>query len=204
MGFYERQVLPRLIDWSLGTPEILAHRQRVTAGLAGAVVEIGFGSGLNVPFLPASVTRLYGIDPCEVGRGLAAKRIAQTDVAVEFAGLDGQRIELPDASADMALSTFTLCTIPDAHAALEEVKRVLRPGGVMHFLEHGRSPDAGVARWQDRLNPMHRRIGGGCNLNRTMDVLVRDAGFELIALENFSVSWPRPYGYMYMGRARRA
>lgn len=204
MGFYEHQVLPRLIDWSLGLPEIMAHRKRAAAGLAGEVVEIGFGSGPNVPFLPSSVTRLYGIDPSEIGRKLAAKRIAKSEVPIELAGLDGQRIELSDASMDMALSTFTLCTIPDAHAALQEMRRVLRPGGVLHFLEHGRSPDAGVARWQDRLNPMQQRFGGGCNLNRTMDTLVRDAGFELLEVENFALHVPRPYGYMYRGRARRA
>jgi ubiquinone/menaquinone biosynthesis C-methylase UbiE len=203
MNLYERQVLPRVIDWVLGTQEVEEQRQRACAGLAGEVLEIGFGSGLNVPWLPASVTRLLAVDPSELGRKLAAKRIAARGVTVDFVGLDGQRIDLPDASADMALSTFTLCTIPDVNAALRQVRRILRPGGVFHFLEHGRCPDAGVARWQDRLNPLQQRLAGGCNLNRSMDALVRDAGFEMLELENFVLRGPRPYVYMYLGRARR-
>jgi ubiquinone/menaquinone biosynthesis C-methylase UbiE len=129
--------------------------------LDGEVLEVGFGSGLNLPHLPPAATKLYAVDPAELGRRLAAERLAEAPVPVEFVGLDGQDLPLEDDSVDRVLSTWTLCTIPDADRALHEVRRVLRPGGTFHFVEHGRSPDAKVARWQDRLNPIQQRVAGG-------------------------------------------
>src|SRR4051812_42172058 len=141
-------------------------RERVCAGLTGEVVEIGFGTGLNLPHVPAAVTRLLVVEPSGLGGDLAEKRIAASAVPVEVVGLDGQRVPLPDASADAVLCTWSLCTIPDPIAAVREVRRVLRPGGRLHFVEHGRAPDERVRQWQNRLNGMQRRLAGGCNLNR--------------------------------------
>jgi ubiquinone/menaquinone biosynthesis C-methylase UbiE len=170
------------------------------------VLEIGFGSGLNLPEYPATVERVLAVDPSGVGRTLAAKRIAASPIPVEFVGLDGQDIPLGDASVDAALSTFTLCTIPDPTRALAEVRRVIRPNGRLHFLEHGLCPDPDVARWQHRCNGMQQRVAGGCNLDRAVDRLVDDAGFEIEALANGFLDGPkpmRPWGYLYEGRARR-
>lgn len=203
MGFYERRILPHIIDRVLGTGECKKYRKRTAAGLSGVVLEVGFGSGLNLPFYPEQVERIHAIDPSEVGRKLAAGRIAACPIPVEFAGLDGQRLPLPDASVDAVLSTWTLCTIPDVDAALAEMLRVLKPGAALHFLEHGRSADPAVARWQDRLNPIEKLVGGGCNLNRSIDRHVEGAGFRVDALDNFYMKGPRAFGYMYAGRAVR-
>src|SRR4051812_1730011 len=143
MGFYEDQVLPRLIDKALGGKGFGRLRARAMKGLEGEVLEVGFGSGTNLPHYPAGVTKVLAIDPATVGRKLAAGRVAASPMPVEFIGLDGEHLPLDDASVDHALSTWTLCTIPDAGQALAELQRVLRPGGTLHFLEHGRSPDPG-------------------------------------------------------------
>jgi SAM-dependent methyltransferase len=145
VGFYREQVLPRVTDVTLGRQEYAVIRQRVAAGLAGEVLEVGFGSGLNVPYYPRAVTRVLAVGPANAGRKLAAGRLARSQVPVEFAGLDGQALPVSSASIDHVLITWTLCTIPDAEAALAEMRRVLRPGGQLHFAEHGRSP-AGVRR----------------------------------------------------------
>ena len=161
MSFYERHVLPRCIDFSLSRAPVMKARARVLRGLYGEVLEIGFGSGLNLPFYPAEVTRVFAIDPSEGARKLAEPRLDSAAVQVEWSELDGQELALPTESIDCALSTFTLCTIPDLPHALAELRRVLKPRGVLHFLEHGRSPEGDVARWQDRLTPLQRRIAGG-------------------------------------------
>src|ERR1700761_9753169 len=162
MSFYGEHVLPRLINVLLGTRDTHDLRSQVASGLTGDVLEIGFGSGLNVPFYPAGLTRVYALAPAEVGRKLASKRVAASPVPVEYIGLDAQRIPLAAGSIDSVLTTWTLCTIPDPAQALAEVRRVLRPGGTLHFAEHGRSPDPAVARRQDRQEPFQRRgVGGG-------------------------------------------
>lgn len=203
MGFYDDHVLPRVIDFMCNLPPMQVLRERVTAPLRGEVLELGFGSGLNLPYYGNGVTRVHAIEPSTTGRKLAAKRIAASHVAVEWSGLDGQKLALRDASVDAVLSTFTFCTIPDLGAALAEARRVLRPGGSLHFLEHGRSHEPGVARWQDRLNPLQRRLAGGCNLNRAMGEYVKNAGFRIEALQTYYMPGPKVVSLMYEGRAVR-
>src|SRR5579875_3069340 len=169
MSFYGDHVLPRLIDLLLRGQDTHEPRARVASHLTGEVLEIGFGSGLNVPFYPAGLTRVRALDPATVGRKLAAGRVAASPVPVEYVGLDAQRIPLADGSVDSVLTTWTLCTIPDPGQALAEVRRVLRPGGTLHFAEHGRSPDPKVARRQDLLEPIQQRVFGGCQLTRHID-----------------------------------
>lgn len=203
MGWYEDQVVPRVVDAVLSRPPFAQIRARVAAELAGEVLEIGFGSGLNVPHYPAPVTRVRAVDPALVGWKLAAKRVADGSALVELVGLDGQELQLDSASVDHVLCTWTLCTIPDARRALSEVSRVLRPGGELHFVEHGRSPDAGVRAWQDRLTPLQRRLSGGCHLNRPIDELIVRSGLEMGRLTNYYVRGPRAFGYMFEGTATK-
>ena len=154
-------------------------------GLVGDVVEIGFGSGLNVPFYPAGVTRVAVIEPSDLGWKLAGKRVAASPVLVQRSGLDGQAFEFADDSFDCALSTWTMCTIPDLETALGEVRRVLRPGGTLHFVEHGLAPDESVAGWQRRLEPVQKRLFGGCHLTRQIVDLVEESGFTIKEIETF-------------------
>ena len=174
------------------------------AGLHGSVVEIGFGSGLNVPLYPVEVTRVCAVDPSVVGRKLGEERIKASATEVEYVGLDGQVLPLGDESVDAALSTFTLCTIPDVGRALSELYRVLRPGGQIHFLEHGLAADPIIANKQHRFNRFQQRVGGGCNLDRAIDQLVRNAGFQISFLNNQWLSGPKflkPWNYLYQGVA---
>lgn len=204
MGFYTDQILPRIVDKVTNRGEFRDLRSRVTEGLEGEVLEVGFGSGLNLTYLPSGVTKVLAVDPSEVGRQLAARRIADSPAAVEHVGLDGEDLPLPSESVDAALSTLTLCTIPDVDRALGEVHRVLRDGGELHFLEHGLSPDAKVATWQHRLTPVQRRVAGGCHFNRPIDQLLTDNGFEITQIENFYMRGPKTPSYMYRGVARKA
>lgn len=185
MGFYRNHVLPRIVDFACGMAASEPYRRRVCADLHGEVVEIGFGSGLNVPFYPATVTGVRAVEPADLAWRLAAERVAASDVPVERAGLDGQHLPFADESFDSALVTWALCTIPDPVAALEEVRRVLRPGGTLHFLEHGLAPDEGVRRWQRRLEPVQKRVAGGCHLTREPVVMLEAAGFAVAAVERF-------------------
>jgi SAM-dependent methyltransferase len=202
VGFYTEQVLPRLIDVMLGNRSFgEVVRERACAGLHGDVVEIGFGSGLNVPFYPPEVTGVWAVEPSGVAMKMAGKRIARAPVPVHAAGLDGERLELPDDRFDCALSTMTLCTIPDVGAALHELRRVLKSGGRFHFAEHGHSPDAKVARRQERFEPWEKRFAGGCHLTRDIPALLTDAGFTIDGLDTFYIKGPKPWSYMYVGRA---
>jgi ubiquinone/menaquinone biosynthesis C-methylase UbiE len=185
MGLYTDRILPRIINAECGDQRTEQLRRRACAGLAGEVVEIGFGSGLNLPFYPSAVTRVAAIEPAALSWKLAVPRIAASAVPVRWAGLDGQSLPLADNSHDAAVSTWTLCTIPDAAAALGELRRVLRPGGVLHFLEHGLAPDEQVRRWQNRLDPVHMRLAGGCSLTRPITGLLTAAGFTITALDAF-------------------
>jgi len=160
-------------------------RRRVCEGLHGQVLEVGFGSGHNIPFYPAEVTGVAAIEPADTGWKLAGKRLAAARVPIQRTGLDGQSLPLPDNSCDAALSTFTLCTIPDVAAALLEIQRVLKPGGTLHFLEHGLAPDEPVRRWQHRLEPVQKRVFGGCHLTRPIADLLTDAGFSITEIDVF-------------------
>ena len=201
MSFYNDQVLPRFIDVALGNKRMGALRHRALEGLSGSVVEIGFGSGTNVPHYPDSVERVHAVDPAIVGRKLAAKRIAESSLPIDFVGLDGAAIELDDASVDNEVSTWTLCTIPDVDAALRELRRVVRPGGRLVFLEHGLADDPKVARRQHRWNSVQQKVAGGCNINRDHRALIAGAGFEIESLANFWIAGPKTMSYMYAGRA---
>jgi ubiquinone/menaquinone biosynthesis C-methylase UbiE len=204
MGFYRDRILPRIVNRFMDNEEFVAHRKPCLAAVSGVVLEIGFGSGLNLPHYPKEVRKLYALDPATVGRHLAAERIAASSFPVEFVGLYGEAIPLTDASVDAAVSTWTLCTISDPRKALREIRRVLRPGGRFHFVEHGRSPEEKVARWQDRVTPIQKVVGGGCHLNRKIDVLVSEAGFEIERLENVYMKGPKIGTYLYKGFAARA
>ncbi|WP_460697940.1 class I SAM-dependent methyltransferase [Nocardia thraciensis] len=202
MGIYSEQVLPRIIDVACGLPANERLRRRVCGGLSDRVVEIGFGSGHNVPYYPAAVKSVTAVEPADLGWRLAAKRLARSAVAVQRSGLDGQSLPFPDNSFDAALSTWTLCTIPDMAAALAEIRRVLVPGGTFHFVEHGLAPDAEVQAWQHRLNPVQKTLFGGCNLNRDIADAIEAAGFEVRELDRFyEEQAPKFLGSQYLGLA---
>jgi SAM-dependent methyltransferase len=202
MGVYGDRVLPRLIDVVMGMKAVGRIRERVVEGLAGEVVEIGFGTGHNLPYLPREVTRLRAVEPNRRSVALAADRIAHASFPVEVVGLDGQRIPLPDATVDAVLCTWSLCTIPDPLAALAEMARVLKPGGELHFVEHGRAPDARVRTWQQRLDPLQQRLAGGCHLTRDIPALLAAGGFTVTELDSYyNKGEPKPFGWTFEGRA---
>lgn len=205
MAFYRDAVFPRLMNRLMDNENNREIRARVCGALVGDVVEIGFGTGLNLPHLPAAVTRLRAVDPSELGARIAAPRMAASPVAVELAGLDGQSLPFADESADAVLSTWTLCSIPDAVAALREVRRVLRPGATLHFVEHGAAPEESVRRWQDRLDPIQRRMAGGCHLNRDIPALIEAGGLRLQQLDTYyGAGEPKAFGWQFEGTATPA
>lgn len=201
MSFYEDRVLPRIIDCMLGNKAFLRLREEVCASLNGVVLEVGFGSGLNLPYVPASVDKLYALDPAHRGRALAAERLAACAFDVEFIDLQNNAYPLQDASVDSILSTWTLCTIPDLNAALQEMRRVLKPQGQFVFLEHGLADNPGTRQWQQRLNGIQQKIGGGCNLNRHITDTIANADFSITQLKNYYMKGPKPFTYMYQGIA---
>ncbi len=205
MGFYARHVLPRMLDAACGCGAIERQRAKVVPMATGEVVEIGIGSGLNLPFYdPSNVTSVTGIDPDDAIWLRATERVAACDFPVRRLGLSGERIELPDSSADTVVVTYALCTIPDPDAALREAARLLKPGGQILFTEHGRAPDAKVARWQSRIDPLWSRIAGGCHSGRDIPALFRDAGLQLTDLQQGYVPGPKVLAYNYWGAARPA
>jgi len=201
MGWYEEQVLPRAVELTCGGAKMERWRRQTTDGLTGTVLELGFGSGLNVGLYPDTVTEVLAVEPSELARSRAAARILASAVPVRHVGVDGQQVPLDDASVDSALCTFTLCTIPDVDAALAEVRRIVRPGGTFHFLEHGLAPDEPVRRWQQRLNPVEQRLAGGCQLTRDPVALVTAAGMQVVESSARYMKGPKPWTYFTVGRA---
>lgn len=204
MSFYDDQILPRLIDVLLSQRQFEQRRAASAAGLSGTIVEIGFGSGRSVTHYPKEVEQVFAIDPSSVGKKLAARRIARSHAVIDHVGLNGEDLPLGDASVDHALSTWTLCTIADPQRAVREIWRVLKPGGTLHFVEHGRSPQGDVALWQDRLTPLQQRLAGGCHLNRQIDEIITSSGFELRSLDHPPISGPKVFSYLYEGIASKS
>jgi ubiquinone/menaquinone biosynthesis C-methylase UbiE len=202
MGIYQEQVLPRFQDAVMRRNTTSEVRARVCEGLGGDVVEVGFGTGLNVRHYPTSVERVMAVEPSELCMRLAQPRIAGTSFPVEFAGLTGEHLDLPSDSFDAVVSTWTLCTIPNLDAALDEIRRVLKPTGSFRFVEHGHAPDNNVARWQRRIEPLNKRLAGGCHLTRRIPEAIESAGFRLDHLDTYYFKGePRVFGYTFEGAA---
>jgi len=203
MAFYRDRIFPRIMNLMMNTKETRRIRAEVCAPLKGEVVEIGFGTGLNLPHIPPDVTRLLAVDPMERGRSMAQERLDASPVPVEFVGLDGESLPIEDQSVDAVLATWTLCSIADPVAAVREVKRVLKPGGTLHFVEHGRAPDEKVRRMQDRMNGIQKRVACGCNLNRDIPQIIESGGLTIDHVDTFYAKGdPKIMGWMYQGIAR--
>lgn len=202
MSFYQHRVLPHLVHLSMRQSTFGPYRQKAISGATGKVLEIGVGSGLNLP-LYQSASRVIGLDPS--ARLIAMARISAKglDLPIELVEGNAEAIPLPDQSVDTVVSTWTLCSIPDVMVALREMRRVLKPGGRLIFAEHGQAPDPSVFRWQNRLTPVWKRIGGGCHLNRPIERLIREADFQVERLETGYMKGPKPMSFMYEGVARR-
>jgi ubiquinone/menaquinone biosynthesis C-methylase UbiE len=205
MGFYEERILPHLIGFACGARPIMMQRQKVVPEAEGRVLEVGLGAGPNLAFYdPARVDLVFGLEPSEGMRRKAARALAAAPVPVELIGLPGEEIPLDDESVDTVMLTFTLCSIGPWQAALEQMRRVLKPGGRLLFCEHGLAPDAAVARWQNRLDPVWGRIAGGCHLNRPIPELIESAGFAISDMETMYLpSAPKFAGFNYWGAARK-
>jgi ubiquinone/menaquinone biosynthesis C-methylase UbiE len=203
MGFYDRYILPRVIDLAMRASEVTRYRTLVVPRARGDVLEIGVGSGLNLPYYASAVRRLDAVDPSAELLAMTRRRSAGAPFAVELLATSAESLPIEDERFDCAVTTFTLCSIADPVAALREVRRVLKPGGTLLFAEHGLAPDAAVARWQTRINPLWRTIAGGCNLNRRIDEIVAAAGFALGAIDRGYARGPRALSYIYCGEATR-
>ncbi len=203
MGLYERYILPHIIDMSCGAPAILKQRKKVVPLAEGRVLEVGMGSGLNLAYYnPDKVDLVFGLEPSEGMRQKARKNLAAAPVDVKWLDLPGEEIPLQDKSVDTVVLTYTLCTIADFRSALAGMRRVLKPGGVLLFCEHGEAPDESVRRWQRRINPFWKVIAGGCNLNRPIPENIRDAGFAIDKLESMYLpATPKIAAFNYWGRA---
>ena len=204
MGFYADHIFPRLMDWTLRGPVQQSEREKALQSVRGDVLEVGFGTGLNLRHYPPGVTRLTAIDVADMLQLRVARRIAAVPFPVERAQLSGDELPFPDGRFDCVVTTLTLCSIRDPVAALRQIRRVLKPEGTYVFLEHGRSDDERVARRQDFFNPLQRRVACGCNINRRIDALIREAGLEVRGLERYALGGiPRIMAEMYRGTARR-
>lgn len=202
MGWYDRFVLPRAVHWACGLDPHMRQRAKVVPRARGRVLEIGVGSGLNLPLYdPAVVTKVWALEPSAPLTRMAERAARATSLDVEFIGLPAEQIPLDDQSVDTVVVTYTLCTIPDVGAALRQMRRVLRPGGQLLFCEHGAAPDESVRRWQDRLNPLWKPLAGGCNLNRHVPSLIEAAGFRITSLETMYLPGWRPASFNYWGAA---
>jgi ubiquinone/menaquinone biosynthesis C-methylase UbiE len=203
MGFYENRILPRMIDTACGAGPILKQRAKVVPHAKGRVLEVGMGSAINLSFYnPEQVEMVWGLEPSEGMRRRAAPRLENAPFPVEWLGLPGEEIPLDDDSADTVLLTYTLCTIPDFKKALGQMRRVLKPGGQLLFSEHGEAPDESVRKWQDRINPIWKRIAGGCHINRPIPKLIEEAGFKIEDIDSMYLpNTPRIAAFQYWGSA---
>lgn len=201
MGFYNHRILPCLLHLAMQTPALEPYRRRAVARARGRVLEIGVGSGLNLELYGATVECVVGIEPSPELLCMARGRAAAVVVPIELVQASAEALPLATASVDTVVTTWTLCTIPDPVGALREVRRVLRPDGALLFVEHGRAPEPGVARWQDRLTPLWRHFAGGCHLNRAIPDLITTAGFAIERLDLSRVPGPRTHTFMYEGWA---
>lgn len=202
MSWYEERVLPRLTDLACSTKPVRKQRQKIVPLAEGNVLEIGIGSGLNLPFYDQrKVGKIWGLEPSEGMRKLAAQNLEGLPLNVEFIELPGEEIPLESKSVDTVLVTYTLCTIPDAVTALQGMRRVIKPGGRLLFCEHGAAPDEGVRRWQDRLNTAWRKLAGGCNMNRDIPSIIRAGGFDIVRDERMYIPGLRVLSYNYLGSA---
>ncbi|MFW6125244.1 MAG: class I SAM-dependent methyltransferase [Pirellulales bacterium] len=202
VGIYADHVLPRVLDFAMSRPQVLQERALALAEAHGEVLEIGFGTALNLAYYPSAVERLTVVDPADVLRKRVARRIAAAPMAVEIVHTDAAQLPLDAGQFDCVVTTWTLCTIPDVASALREIARVLKPQGWYLFLEHGRSSNPKVARWQDRLNPIQRVVSCGCNLNRPIDNLIARAGLQITRLERYDMpKTPSIFAPHYRGRA---
>lgn len=204
MGFYQRHVVPRLVHLAMRQTTLDPFRQRVVGAADGRVLEIGIGSGLNLRHYRPQAGSVIGLEPSAQLLSMARTRAADTRVPVELLEASAEAVPLESASIDTVVTTWTLCTIPDTARALSEMRRVLKPGGALLFVEHGRAPEPGVARWQNRLDPLWRRVAGGCHLNRKIDDLISGSGFRIDALANARIPGPRTHTFFYEGRAKVA
>jgi len=203
MAFYENYILPHLINCACSSPPILKQRAMIVPQCTGTILEVGMGSGLNLPYYDADkVNHIWGLEPSAGMRRKASKNLAQSRIPVSWLDLPGENIPLEENSVDTVLLTCTLCTIGDWQTALKEMRRVLKSDGTLLFCEHGKADSAGVAKWQDRLNPWWRKLAGGCNLNRPMDELIRQGGFRIDKLDRFYMKGaPKFAGHLYRGEA---
>ncbi|MDG2061707.1 MAG: class I SAM-dependent methyltransferase [SAR86 cluster bacterium] len=204
MKIYEKYVLPKLLNFTCGLKPMRHQREKVVPLAKGEILEIGIGSGLNIPFYKTSgVKRIWGLDPSEELNVMAKKVADQSDLEVKFLLSGAEQIPLPSNSIDTILITYTLCTIPEVEAAVKEMNRVLRPEGELIFCEHGRSPDENILKWQDKINPYWNVIGGGCNVNRDIPRLIESAGFSIRQMESMYLpGTPKVLGFNYWGSAR--
>lgn len=203
MGFYDRVVFPRLMHWTCGRGDVTRYRNWIVPRAAGRVLEIGFGSGLNLPLYGDAVSEVIGIDPHETLNRMAQRQCAGARVPITLIRGSAEDLPLEDESFDSAVMTFTLCSIVDGDQALEEIRRILKPDGQLLYIEHGEAPDAGVARWQSRLNPIWKRFAGGCNINRPINRMIREHGFSLTDTRSAYLDGPRLLSYCSWGRALR-
>ncbi len=201
MGIYDRYLLPRLIDFAMSRDDVRRLRAASIPRAKGVVLEVGMGSGLNLPFYTNAVTKLWGIDPSAELLAMARRRAAAVPFPVELHQQGAERVWCADGSVDTVVVTWSLCSVASPALVLREIRRVLRPGGTFIFVEHGLAPDAGVRKWQNRLTPVWSRVAGGCHLNRPIAGMIRDAGFAMADLRTGYVPGPRPMTFMYEGTA---
>lgn len=205
MGVYDKYVLPRVVNFTCGLKPTMRQREKVVPMASGEVLEIGIGSGLNLPYYQAgNISKVWGLDPSPEMRAMARKNAREVEFDLELIGLPGDEIPLDDNSVDTLLITYTLCTIPETEPAMKQMARVLKPGGKFIFCEHGAAPDPGVLGWQNRLNPIWKRLGGGCNLNRDIPGIIERGGFQIVEMSNDYIPGFRPASFNYWGTAQLA